>query len=332
MWKQLVSLRMFLLVLLWTTCTLQGCGGGGAGPVENIPPPSTLIEKPTAEGSYSTVCNRVLLSGSPNLSASQWQDVLVTWLNHATGETGTATTGVEQCWNIIFGPFPCNPWWWASVPLHLGENRITVEASFPTGGQVKDAITVSKPALSYALSGKITNFDGRGIHNLKVIRVDTGDWELTNSEGEYSFSCLTEGVYTVVPSAMNTSPEIRFWSQMAWPFLPQSRTVEIVAAEIRGVNFSTEVHRLEGSALPDTAISIAPLAVELTEDAGGRALAYVQEGTFTLLAPNGTYTLRAPVSNSYVYLPENLSLTVSGADIGALDFVGQLKWSSALDP
>jgi hypothetical protein len=128
----------------------------------------------------------------------------------------------------------------------------------------------------------------------------------TDANGNYVFSGLANGSYTVTPS------------QSGYTFTPPSASVTVLGTSTTGVNFTA-------TAVPPTSYSISgsvsgsaatltlsgPVAASTTSDANGNY-------TFSGLA-NGSYTVTASQSG-YTFSPPSASVTLNGASITAVNF------------
>ena len=126
----------------------------------------------------------------------------------------------------------------------------------------------------------------------------------TDSFGNYSFSGLADGTYTVTPSDSGIA------------FGPGSQTVTINGAHNLAVNFTSGVptYAVSGtiSGGPGIAVSLAGTTIApATTDASGNYI-------FSAV-PNGTYTV-TPIGAGFAISPLSRSITVNGANVGAVNF------------
>ena len=126
----------------------------------------------------------------------------------------------------------------------------------------------------------------------------------TDAFGNYSFSGLADGTYTVTPSATGFS------------FNPGSQTITISGAHNLGVNFATSQRTfvVSGTVSGGSGISVArtgPTTATATADAGGNY-------SFPAV-PNGSYTV-TPSGPGFSVGPASQSITVSGANVGNVNF------------
>jgi hypothetical protein len=126
----------------------------------------------------------------------------------------------------------------------------------------------------------------------------------TDSFGNYSFSGLADGTYTVTPSDSGIA------------FSPGSQTVTINGAHNLAVNFTSGVptYAVSGtiSGGPGIAVSLAgtTIAPAITDASGNYIFSAV---------PNGTYTV-TPSGVGFAISPLSRSITVNGANVGAVNF------------
>ncbi len=115
------------------TCT-SGTGGGWVA-----------IEAPTTQCAYTADSAVVPLAGTAFVSPSWWHccppdpAVVVTWVNDATGSSGTASSWVET---DALG-YVWTHRWSADVSLRSGVNVITVTAADPSGRTGTATLTVT---------------------------------------------------------------------------------------------------------------------------------------------------------------------------------------------
>src|SRR5262249_31971614 len=133
---------------------VTACGGGGG---DSTPPAartlSIRIAQPTNTGSYSSNCNTLRLSGDLDLGAHSQccggpapTDDTITWKNQASGASGAAGVFVSVC--SAFGiSVLCNPHWTATVPLVIGNNRITIDIVDSGGDKGEAVLNVNKAAV-----------------------------------------------------------------------------------------------------------------------------------------------------------------------------------------
>jgi hypothetical protein len=161
---------------------------------------------------------------------------------------------------------------------------------------------------TYSISGTIATSGGTGIGGVSVSNGSTS--VTTNSSGQYTFSGLANGNYTLTPSLSG------------YTFSPTSLAVTVNGANVSGQNFtgtaSATTFSVSGTVTTSAGAAISGVSVSngsttVTTNSSGQY-------TFASLA-NGTYTL-TPSLSGYTFSPASLSVTVSGANVSGQNFTG----------
>ena len=130
----------------------------------------------------------------------------------------------------------------------------------------------------------------------------------TNASGDYTFTIVGNGSYTVTPS------------RAGYAFSPVNRSVTVNGAEVTGQDFTGATYSISGKVtaggapLSGVSMSLSGTASKATTtNASG-------DYTFTIVG-NGNYTV-TPSKTGYTFSPVNLSVIVSGAVVTGQDFAG----------
>src|SRR5438309_3324693 len=316
-----LNLSMFVLLSM-AGLGASGCSDDGGDSVTGTRGEAydVTITSPSSEPSYSTICNSVRLSGSISVTSGaseELADVTVTWSNPTTGTSGPASSTLEWC--DFFGySYVCGHHWWATVPLALGDNLITVSASGPPGRTGHRSMTVHKPGPSYSVSGKALSHNGVGLwgsdaSGIKIALAGgaTATYTYTDGDGSYSLSCIVNGSYALTPS-----------SSIDYSFSPPDRTVTVSDADVTGQDFSAEAYLLSGRVTYPGGLGVMWVRITLTGTNSSATYLTERDGAYLFLVPNGTYT----VEPSYCllgcssFMPVSRTVTVSSADVTGQDF------------
>lgn len=145
-----------LLGITWLlAAVLGGCGGGGdapppAPPSNNVGAGWVTVTSPTSD-QRTTDQSSVRLSGgafiNQNCALTGCGDpintgVNVTWINSATGSTGSASQSFRVCFFLAY--YLCDNHWSASIPLAPGSNNIRITAADAHGNSGSAAITIQR--------------------------------------------------------------------------------------------------------------------------------------------------------------------------------------------
>jgi len=161
---------------------------------------------------------------------------------------------------------------------------------------------------AYSLSGAVTA-SGAGLAGA-TLTLNGTTTTTTDASGNYSFTGLAAGTYSVVPSLEG------------YGFLPVSRAVVIANGSSSGNGFAATP-----STSPTYAISgsvTGPAASGVVVTLGGASSATTAtdaSGSFSFggLAP-GSYAVTPSLAGGYVFTPASLPAAVSAADVTGLDF------------
>jgi len=309
---------------------LTACGGGDAGPpAPSVPAgPGVWIKTPTSEPTFTNICNSAWISGEAgygknrhccNGTAEELTGVNVTWNNAATCTFGKATQELQLCPWLYF----CGHTWSASIPLVVGDNRITVTATDTITGAVSTAtITIHKPIMTYTISGTFLSHLGvppqHVYASLEITRDRPGGQASTavGYNGVYALGCVPDGTYIVTPS-----------STINYDFAPANRTVTVAGADVPGQNFTAQAFTISGGivyASNDTPVS--NQAIRLSGSGSDASVYTSTDGTYSFLVPNGTYTLTPDTLGlpQIQFVPSSRNVTVNNADVSSQDFIAEL--------
>ena len=173
-----------------------------------------------------------------------------------------------------------------------------------SGANVSAANFTSTTAPTYSISGAISGAGGPGA-TVNLTGAKTAS-TTADTGGNYSFTGLANGSYTVTPS------------KSGYSYTPASKAVTVNGGSVAAVTFtSTAVTygisgTISGAGGPGATVNLTGAkAASTTADTGGNY-------SFTGLA-NGSYTV-TPSKSGYSYAPASKAVTVNGASVAAVTF------------
>jgi hypothetical protein len=307
---------------------LAGCGGGG-GDGDEPPAPSggwVTITGPTTAPTSTEYCNEVYLSGdafiSPTWSAVAYDGTVITgvtvaWYNAATGQSGSAAQRAKACRLPLGPPYPCEHVWWATVPMAVGSNEITLTASDPDGRIGTDTITVDHPERSFNVSGTARTEAGAALSfreselGLTLSDGSTARRTVTSLDGTYVLDCVRPGVpYSIAPS-----------SPIAYVFTPLQHDVLVQNADLSGLDFTTPAWFLSGQVLREYASDV--ILVQVNGSGTAASQLADDSGRYRFALPDGVYTVVArEFWGLYTLNPDGWTgeVVINGADVEERDF------------
>src|SRR5450755_3469877 len=179
----------------------------------------------------------------------------------------------------------------------------------------------STTAPTYSISGTISGAGGAGA-TVKLTGAATAT-TTADAAGNYAFAGLANGSYAATPN------------KTGYVYTPASRAVTVSGANVSAVNFGSTAMTysisgtISGAGGPGATLNLTGAkTATTTADAGGNY-------TFTGLA-NGSYTV-TPGKSRYIYTPASQAVTVSGANVSAVNFSStvvshrvDLSWTASL--
>lgn len=240
----------------------------------------------------------------------------------AAGGTGSVTvTTRDGCsWTAI-----SNASWIAITSDNSGIGSGTVNyavSANPSENQRTGTITIAGQTFTvtqagagqtYSISGRVRTASGAAIAGVTMTLTGAGSGTATtNSYGNYKFTALTNGSYTVTPS------------KDAYTFTPPNRSVTVSGANRTGQNFtgtpagggiysiSGKVRTASGAAIPGVTMTLTGSGTVTTNSYGNYR--------FTGLA-NGIYTV-TPSKTGYAFTPPDRTVTISDANMTRQNFTG----------
>jgi inhibitor of cysteine peptidase len=163
---------------------------------------------------------------------------------------------------------------------------------------------------NHDISGTVTD-SGSGLEGV-LMTMDNGDTTTTDSSGDYKFSGLPDGSYTITPSLSGDS------------FNPASLTVALAGADLTDINFTTGsggiTYAISGT-VTDSGTLLGLAGVTMTLSGGANTTVTTDSSgnySFTGLS-NGSFTI-TPSLTGYSFSPTSQAVTINGADDTAVDF------------
>ena len=283
--RAILCLGMLLPVLLaW------GCSGivSGQNTAASQPPPQTFSISgtivPVTGGSGATVT----ISGAANATATADSSGNFTVPGLANG-TYTITPSHA---GYSFSP--------SSMNVTISNASVTTGISF------------TATALTYGISGTLSPVVG-GSGATVTLSGTASATTTSDGAGNYSFSGLANGTYTVTPS------------HAGYTFNPTSMTATVNGASVAGINFTATAQvgptfSITGTISPITGgsgstvtLSGAVVATTTTDSAGNYAFAGLSNGTYAV----------TPSHTGYTFNPSVQQAVVSGASVTGVNFTAQ---------
>ncbi len=251
-------------------------------------------------GGTFSISGTVTISGGGALAG-----VTMSLSGAAGGSTTTNASGVYTFAGLSNGSYTVTPamagYTFSPVNRNVSINNANVTGqnftATPTGG-------------TFSISGTVTS-GGNGLSGVTMtLSGDAGAVTSTDANGNYTFSGLGNGNYTVVPT------------MTGYAFSPASQPVSIVGASVSGVNFTGTpaggTFSISGRVTAGT-IGLSGVTMVLSGAASKTTLTDANGNyTFTALG-NGSYTI-TPGKSGYTFTPMNREVSINGASVAGQNF------------
>jgi hypothetical protein len=186
-----------------------------------------------------------------------------------------------------------------------------------TGAQVTDSRNgrtkpridlVGAVNLSFSISGRVITPKGAPMEGVTMtLSGDASSTTATNANGNYVFSDLQSGSYTITPSKDNIT------------FKPASKDITVDGASVAGKNFTANVYSVSGRIRTASGAAVSGVTVTMSGVASGTTLTDDTGKYIFREVPNGMVTLM-PSKAGYAFSPVSKTFTVSGADVTGKKF------------
>lgn len=199
------------------------------------------------------------------------------------------------------GPAP------AITDIDLARHDVTLS---PNDARLsREAHEIDDAAAGHSSSGVVAGASGPGV-TLSLTGSATQS-TVTESDGFFHFDGLPDGTYQVTPQ------------KTGYRFQPANVSFTVNGANVEEQNFlafpMAIAHGISGliSHGPPFSIAVGLVGYSLTTEVQTN-----QEGEFAFAGlPDGVYRL-TPVLDGYTFTPDHLDITVSGADVSGVEFIG----------
>jgi len=177
------------------------------------------------------------------------------------------------------------------------------------GANITTGLSFTATASTFSISGTITPAAGGSGATVSLSGAATAT-TTADSSGNFTFTGVSNGGYVVTPS------------RTGYTFTPTSGSATVNGANVTGVNFTATQQNnptfsISGTISPTAGGSGATVSLSGTASATTTANG---SGTYTFTGlANGTYTV-TPSNAGYTFAPVNQSVTISGANVGGVNF------------
>jgi hypothetical protein len=247
------------------------------------------------------------------------------------GDTTTNTSGSYTFRGLINGTYTVTP---SKAGYTFSPTSTKVEIS---GANVTGVNFIAKAA--YSISGTVTGDTQAGV-TITILYDSISEDTTTNTSGNYTFTGLSNGTYTVTPS------------KAGYTFSPTSTKVQISGADVPGVNFTafgacrtwadvitkydayvngeatwaevidcyqgyTSTYSISGTVTGDIQAGV---TLTLSGDISATTTTTDASGNYTFSGlSNGSYIV-APSLSNYTFTPSSTQVQISGADVPGVNF------------
>jgi hypothetical protein len=195
-------------VLAFIGLMMAGCGGGGGG-------------GDSAGGNNNVVVQTYSISGSVTSSGTGMSGIAVALSEGGSATTTTDSSGHYSFANLANGSYTVTPT--VTAGYHCSPESRTQTVN---GANISNVNFTAAEAPTYSISGSVTA-SGTALPGVSVALTGTITATIpTDSSGNYIFSGLTNGDYTVTPSITG------------YTFTPSFSTKTVSGANVAGVNFT----------------------------------------------------------------------------------------------
>jgi hypothetical protein len=226
------------------------------------------------------------------------------WDNSIARTPGTGQSIVNQYLA------PAGDTYWVqmkSSPTLSSGTAVAINDTAPTGDRynlsVCEILAAGNSGMTYSISGTVSPVSVGSGATLTLSGPVSGPLTV-DSSGNYIFSSLPNGTYTITPSKTGQT------------FTPVSQTITVNGSSVPGVNFAAVTYALSGTLSPASVGSTT--TVTLSGSASGTTTPD-SNGNYTFNLPNGAYTV-TPSKSGYTFSPPNSTVTINGAPLGSVNF------------
>ena len=163
--------------------------------------------------------------------------------------------------------------------------------------------------IPYSISGRIVKVDGTGIPGITVELTGAASKStITNENGDYEFTGLYNGSYTITPSLISGTPE--------------SRSVSIYGANVEGQDFTEKGYSISGRIITADGEAFPGVIVSLSGEASASTRTDT-DGYYTFHSLfNGLYTITpSKACSAYTFEPSFIIVNIYNSDVMGQDFV-----------
>jgi hypothetical protein len=276
-------------ITIMTFAGVDTSGANGSGAIGNMASANSAGGAPTA--SVTTTRSNSWVLGVGNDYANAIARTLggnQTLIDQAFTQTGDTLWSQRQ-----------------SAPTPASGTSVKINDTAPTTDSFNLSIVEVRPPLvgQFSISG---NLSANGAGATLTLTGALSQTVTADASGNYSFTGLTNGSYTVTPN------------ETGFAFSPASQAVSITSANVTNVNFTaTPTFSISGSITPPTSGSGTTLTLS---GAGSATTTADSSGNYTFAGlTNGTYTV-TPSKAGLTFNPTSQTVTVNNGNVTALNF------------